>query len=45
MKAELFKVIFDESPKTTATAAEENPFEKAVEAPINYFTPQKKTRV
>ena len=32
------------SPNTTATAAEENPFAKALEALINYFTPQKKTK-
>ena len=33
--------IFDVPPNTTATAAEDNPFEKAVEALINYITPQK----
>ncbi|KAK2556019.1 hypothetical protein P5673_022012 [Acropora cervicornis] len=31
--------IFDVSPNTTATSAEENPFAKAFEALINYFTP------
>ena len=34
--------IFDVSPNTTATAAEENLFAKTFEALINYFTPQKK---
>lgn len=37
--------IFDVPPNTTPTAAEENPFEKAVKALINYFRSQKKTRV
>ena len=36
--------IFDVSPNTTATAAEENPWEKAVKALIGYFTPQEKKR-
>ena len=30
------------SPNTAATAAADNPCEKAVDALINYFTPQKK---
>ena len=32
------------SRNTAATAAADNPFEKAVEALINYFTPQEKKR-
>ena len=32
------------SPNTAATAAADNPCEKAVEALINSFTPQKKER-